>query len=305
MDHDARLHTEPIIDCNVHLWDQSDNPVFWLSDRTLLRDMIGDYDSLPDRYTLSDYSRETEAHNVRGVIWSDAGAADPLAAADWVSRQPGSPPVLAVVSLGDPASASFADLVRRCRLHPLIGSIRMRLVPDLAGHPSTGEVLDDPLVQENLGLLASSGLVATVEATSDQLGSVTRLAAQFPALKIVVDHFGWPAASDGADQAEHMNRLADLAAFGNVATRIDAIGTIFGDWTLAQIRPWLTGVTDIFGPERCMLGSDMPVEDLRSGFGPLYAAYDAIFSDSSEEQRAWLFHRTAEHWYASAAATDR
>ena len=134
---------------------------------------------------------------------------------------------------------------------------------------------------------------------------MTRLAAQFPGLKIVVDHFGWPAASDGADQAEHMNRLADLAAFGNVATRIDAIGTIFGDWTLAQIRPWLTGVTDIFGPERCMLGSDMPVEDLRSGFGPLYAAYDAIFSDSSEEQRAWLFHRTAEHWYASAAATDR
>jgi hypothetical protein len=37
-----------LIDCNVHLWDQTTNPIFWLSDRTLVREMIGDYDSLPD-----------------------------------------------------------------------------------------------------------------------------------------------------------------------------------------------------------------------------------------------------------------
>jgi len=93
----------PMIDCNVHLWDQRDNPVFWLSDRTVVRDMLGDYDSLPDSYTLSDYRRQTSGYDVRGVIWSDAGAADPLAAADWVSRQhDGVLPVIAMVTLGDP-----------------------------------------------------------------------------------------------------------------------------------------------------------------------------------------------------------
>jgi predicted TIM-barrel fold metal-dependent hydrolase len=44
----------PIIDCNVHLWDQRHDPVFWLTDRTLVRDLIGNYDSLPDVYTLGD-----------------------------------------------------------------------------------------------------------------------------------------------------------------------------------------------------------------------------------------------------------
>jgi predicted TIM-barrel fold metal-dependent hydrolase len=304
MEQNVRPDIGPIIDCNVHLWDQGVNPVFWLSDRTLLQDMLGDYGSLPDRYTLSDYCRDTQGYDVRGVIWSDAGAADPLAAADWVSRQEGSAPILAVVTLGDPASASFADLVGRSALHPLIRSIRIRLVPDLSELRTGTEILDDQLVQENLGLLASSGLVATVEATSDQLGSVARLAAQFPTLRIIVDHFGWPAVNHGADHDEHMHRLAKLAAFGNVATRIDAIGTIFGDWTPTQIRPWLIGVTDIFGPQRCMLGSDMPIEDLRSGFGSLYAAYDAIFSSCSDEERAWLFHRAAVHWYADAPVTS-
>jgi predicted TIM-barrel fold metal-dependent hydrolase len=77
----------PIVDCNVHLRDQRDNPVFWLSDRTLVRDMIGDYSSLPDRYILADYRRETAGHDVRGVVWSDAGAADPLAAAGNVATR--------------------------------------------------------------------------------------------------------------------------------------------------------------------------------------------------------------------------
>jgi predicted TIM-barrel fold metal-dependent hydrolase len=289
-----------IIDCNVHSWDQRDNPVFWLSDRTLVRDMLGDYDSLPDRYTLSDYRRETAGYDVRGVIWSDAGAADPLAAADWVSRQQdGAPPVIAMVTLGDPTSAGFAGLIGRCQQRPIIRSIRMRLVPELSARAVGGDLLDDRLVRDNLALLASSGMVATVEATSSQLSVVTRMAAQFPALRIVIDHFGWPQAGPGGgDLAGHMRGLGPLAAAGNVATRIDAIGTIFGDWTLPQIRPWLLEVTGIFGPQRCMLGSDLPIENLRSGFGRLYAAYDAIFSAFSDDERAMLFHRTAEHWYA-------
>jgi predicted TIM-barrel fold metal-dependent hydrolase len=300
MAQETRPGTGPIVDCNVHLWDQSDNPVFWLSDRTLVRDMLGDYDSLPDRYTLSEYRRETAGYDVRGVIWSDAGAADPLAAADWVSRQQdGAPPVIAMVALGDPTSAGFAGLIDRCQQRAVIRSIRMRLVPELSARAVGGNLLDDRLVRDNLALLASSGLVATVEATSSQLSLVTRMAAQFPALRIVIDHFGWPQAGPGGgDLAGHMRGLAPLAAAGNVATRIDAIGTIFGDWTLPQIRPWLLEVAGIFGPQRCMLGSDLPIENLRSGFGRLYAAYDAIFSAFSDDERAMLFHRTAERWYA-------
>lgn len=42
--------------------------------------MLGNYDSLPDTYTLADYATDTSGHNVSGVAWSDAGAADPIRA---------------------------------------------------------------------------------------------------------------------------------------------------------------------------------------------------------------------------------
>lgn len=83
----------------------------------------------------------------------------------------------------------------------------------------------------------------------------------------------------------------------NVATRIDAIGTIFGAWDTDTLRPWLQSVVEAFGADRCMLGSDLPIETLRSSFGDLYAAYDVIFDSYPEDDRRLLFSDTARRLY--------
>jgi predicted TIM-barrel fold metal-dependent hydrolase len=292
----------PLVDCNVHLWDQASNPVFWLTDRTLVRDMIGNYDSLPGSYTLADYVREVAGHDVRGIVWSDAGADDPIAAAAWVQRQceeldlPG-----ALVTLGDPADEGFAELVERFRALPLASSVRVRLVPALAQGAADRTLLDDERAMANLELLAKHELVATLEATGEQLDVVVDLAQALPALRIVVDHFGWPENPNEDELDTHRERLSAIAATSNTATRIDAIGTIFGDWTTDRVRPWLRAATDTFGPERCMLGSDLPIERLRSGFGRLYDAYRDIFCDLTDGARDALFAGTAKRWYRVGA----
>jgi predicted TIM-barrel fold metal-dependent hydrolase len=291
----------PIVDCNVHLWDQRHNPVFWLADRTLVRDLIGNYDSLPDVYTLGDYARETAGFDVRGIVWSDAGAADPVAAAEWVWRQHEERAlVTAIVSLGDPAAGGFGDLVDRlCRI-PLVRSVRVRLAAGLVrGAQDESTLLDQAAVMEHFAVMARHDLVATIEVTSDQLGMVARLADALPHLRIVVDHFGWPTQLGDAGRRNHLDRLAELAAKPNVATRIDAIGTIFGEWTAEQVRPWLLAIVALFGPDRCMLGSDLPIERLRSGFEPLYRAYDEIFAERTPRDREMLLRDTAKRWYGS------
>src|SRR4051794_25802877 len=126
----------PVVDSNVHLWDQGRNPVFWLTDRTMVRDMLGNYDSLPDTYALSDYDDATSRFDVRGVVWSDAGAADPVAAADWVAAHNTAGQVIGLVALGDPTTAGFEPLVLALRANSLVTSVRVRLVPALRTGPS-------------------------------------------------------------------------------------------------------------------------------------------------------------------------
>ena len=295
-------HVAPLVDCNVHLWDHSANPIFWLTDRTLVRDMLGNYDSLPDTYTLADYVREVAGHDVRGIVWSDAGADDPIGAAAWVQRQcdeldvPG-----ALMTLGDPADQGFAELVERFRALPLARSVRVRLVPALAQRAAERTLLDDDGAMANLELLAEHELVATLEAMGDQLDVVADLARALPALRIVVDHFGWPENPNQEELGPHRERLSAIAAASNTAMRIDAIGTVFGDWTTDRVRPWLRATTDTFGPDRCMLGSDMPIERLRSGFGRLYDACREIFSDLTDGARDAFFGATAKRWYRVGA----
>ena len=292
----------PLVDCNVHLWDQAANPIFWLTDRTLVRDMLGNYESLPDTYTLADYGREIAGHDVRAIVWSDAGAGDPIAAAAWVQRQceeldvPG-----ALVTLGDPADQGFAELVERFRCLRFARSVRVRLVPALAQGAAGRTLLDDEGAMANLELLAKHELVATLEATGEQLDVVADIARALPALRIVVDHFGWPQNPSEGELPRHRERLSAVAAASNTATRIDAIGTIFGDWTTDRVRPWLRAAADTFGPERCMLGSDMPIERLRSGFGRLYDAYRDIFVDLTDSAHDALFGGTATRWYRVGA----
>ncbi len=292
----------PLIDCNVHLWDQNTNQVFWLTDRTLVRDMLGNYDSLPDTYTLADYRREIAGHDVGGIVWSDAGADDPIAAAAWVQRQCDEMEVpAALVTLGDPADEGFAALVERFRALPLARSVRVRLVAALAQGAGDRTMLDDDRAMANLELLAKHELAVTLEATGEQLEVVAQLASALPTLRIVLDHFGWPENPSDEELPRHRERLAAIAAASNTATRIDAIGTIFGDWTTDRVRPWLRAATGTFGPDRCMLGSDMPIERLRSGFGRLYDAYRDIFSDLSDDARDALFGATAKRWYRIGA----
>jgi predicted TIM-barrel fold metal-dependent hydrolase len=51
-----------------------------------------------------------------------------------------------------------------------------------------------------------------------------------------------------------------------------------------------------------MLGSDLPIETLRSSFTDLYTAYDAIFDAFSDDDRRALFADTARRVYGIGAA---
>jgi predicted TIM-barrel fold metal-dependent hydrolase len=293
----AARRVGPVVDSNVHLWAQGRNPVFWLEDRTMLRDMIGDYDSLPDTFTLADYDEATSGFDVRGVIWSDAGAADPVAAAEWVASQNTAGRVIGLVALGDPTDPGFEQLVTALRANALVTSMRVRLVPAFQpGAPAAAPDAEGRLT-DALGLLADQELVATIETGPSEIGRVADLARRFPRLQVVLDHFGWPDDLSDAGRRAHLALLRRLADEPNVTTRIDAIGTIFGAWDTDTLRPWLQGVVEAFGAERCMLGSDLPIETLRSNFGDLYTAYDTIFASCSETDRRLLFGDTAWRLY--------
>ena len=62
-------------------------------------------------------------------------------------------------------------------------------------------------------------------------------------------------------------------------------------------RPWVSHVLEVFGPDRCMVGSNFPVDGLHGTLDQLWSTYAAVAADLDEAARDQLFAGTAERVY--------
>ena len=91
--------------------------------------------------------------------------------------------------------------------------------------------------------------------------------------------------------------MATLAEAPNVACKISGLGMTDHSWTTESIRPWVLACIEVFGVERCMFGSNWPVDSLYSSYRTMLDAYREITADFSAEERAALFQTNAERYY--------
>ena len=91
-----------------------------------------------------------------------------------------------------------------------------------------------------------------------------------------------------------MQRLAGLP---NVVSKLSGLGTFLHRNDAAHIADVVRDTLSIFGPNRCMFGSNFPIEKLWTGYGDLIAAYRAALTHLSPQDRAAVFHDTAARVY--------
>ncbi len=73
---------------------------------------------------------------------------------------------------------------------------------------------------------------------------------------------------------------------------------IFGiHWTVEQIRPWILGTIELFGPDRCMFASHLSICNLACGVQQLYAAYLEVIAGFSASEKRQMLHDTAAEIY--------
>lgn len=91
--------------------------------------------------------------------------------------------------------------------------------------------------------------------------------------------------------------MKKLAAFENLAVKISGIGMFDRTWTLESLRPFVEYTIETFGSNRCMFGSNFPVDGMMSGYSRLWHAYSEITKSYSDDERAQLFAGNAERIY--------
>lgn len=127
-----------------------------------------------------------------------------------------------------------------------------------------------------------------------QLPDVARLAGAIPELRIVLDHLGKPevgtADSPREPRAEWMRDLTELARHPHAFCKISGLpAEAGGDWTAAQLEPFLDAAADAFGEQRLMWGSDWPVSVIGPAeAGDPHAPEDGAATYQPSGRSRWL-----------------
>lgn len=158
--------------------------------------------------------------------------------------------------------------------------------------------LDDPRSFPAWDLCAELGLTMCIQTGPIGLPQVTTLARRFPNVPIILDHLGRPEVTDGAPYAAAQS-LFDLAPLENIYLKLTP--RIFGDVKKekASAETFFPRVVEAFGAKRMAWGSNFPTSP--GTLPEILATAQTSLQCLSDEDRAWIFGKTAQQLYPALA----
>jgi L-fuconolactonase len=161
-----------------------------------------------------------------------------------------------------------------------------------------GEFMTAPDFQRGIGHLANLGLTYDILAFDYQLRSAVELVKAFPRQKFVLDHMGKPKASGQPDK-EWVENIRNLAKISNVWCKISGFVTETPgfSWEKEDFSDYFQVVTEAFGTNRLMFGSDWPVSLSAAKYKEVVDLVEDFFSSYSKEDKEKIFGRNATEFY--------
>ncbi len=290
------------LDAHHHLWDLSAVSYPWLEARGVRR-FFGDPTPIQRDYLVEEFRRDAEAVGVTASIHVQAGTPFGLEEARWVQSVHDGPgegrfPAAQVAHCdlaGEDVEAQLETLAELSSVRGIRQIVGRSAEEDLK--TGTGSLLDDPAFERGLRLVAARGWSFDLQLLPEQMASAARLFERNPDLRVALCHVGSPHDRSPEGLAFWRGQLSLLSANPNMVCKLSGLGMFEPGWTADSVAPIVETVVEQFGPRRCMIGSNFPVDSLTSGYAEIWQAYDRLLGDLDAEDRAWVDGRTCAEFY--------
>ena len=282
-----------VLDTHVHVWDPAVLDYAWLAGAP----------GLNHPFLPADLPHTPQ--NTRGAVFVQADCRDDqaLKEVDWVSGLRTDWPQLAgivafaPISKGDAVEQDLDQLLERS----LVRGVR-QLFQD---RDKSFMLHADTLAGAQQ--VADAGLVFDACIRSGQLAPLAEFARRVPGLAIVLDHMGKPPIASG-ELTAWRSGMQELARCGNVAVKISGAGAEADpDRALSpQALPFTRETLDLFGADRCMVGSDFPVSLTRpDAYLDWITTVEQAMAGASECERRNVAQETAVRVYRLEPAAEQ
>ncbi|WP_250517242.1 amidohydrolase family protein [Caballeronia sp. INDeC2] len=298
----------PILDAHHHFFDLSDGRYPWLTDAYNPSFFLGDYRAICRNFLPHDYRAATAGFDVIGTVHMEAERArsEQTRENDFLARLQASEglPCAAVAHVYF-TQDDCAQVLAAHAGHPLVRGVRSKPVtaPDASssvrGEPGT---MQDDKWLSGLALLARFGLSWDLRVPYWHLEEAAQVVRGIPDTTVVLNHLGLPLDRSDTGLAVWRRGMKALADCPNVHLKVSELGLKGGVWDSASNRRVVREAVDLFGYERSMFASNLPVGSLSASFAQMIADVTGALPDADETQLRALFAGTCRRVYRVNAA---
>jgi len=289
-----------IIDAHHHIWRQADLP--WLMGPMQPR-IFGPYAPVRRDYTIDEYLGDLARSGVTRSVyvqtnWAKQQFEDEAAWVQRTANERGWPH--AIVAYADISVGDVRPQLDRLTRYPLVRGVRMQLhwhenpVYRFAARP---DLCDDPVIQRNVAHLADYNFTFDLQVFAQQMAGAARLANSCPRVTFILQHAGMLEDLSPQGRAAWRAGMEQLAACPNVVSKLSGLGTFIHRNDPAHIADIVTETVALFGAERCLFGSNFPIEKLWTSYRALVDAFRAAAAPLGAQERDALFCATAIRVY--------
>lgn len=289
-----------MIDAHHHIWRQADLP--WLTGPEQPR-IFGPYAPIRRDYLMDEFRADLAGTGIERSIyvqanWPPERAADEAA---WVQRtadDTGWPH--GIVAYADMTVEDARPALDRLAATPLVRGIRQQFhwhAEPLYRFAIRPDLCEDDTVRRNVGYLAEYGWAFDLQVFAPQMEGAAGLAAACPEVTFVLQHAGMLEDRSEDGWAAWRAGMAALAECPNMVAKLSGLGTFLHRNDPAHIARIVDETLALFGPDRCLFGSNFPIEKLWTSYADLFAAYGQATAHLPDAHRRAIFNDTAARVY--------
>jgi predicted TIM-barrel fold metal-dependent hydrolase len=288
----------PIVDAHHHIWRQAALP--WLAGPMQPR-IFGPYEPIRRDYPVAEFLADLKGSGVQKTVYVQANWADPLEEADYVTRahdEAGFPNAL--VAYADLLAPDVRPALDRLARYKLLRGIRMQIhwhENPLYRFAPKPDLADDETFRKNFGRLADYGLSFELQVFAPQMEGAARLAHDFPRTTFILQHCGMPEDLSETGMAAWRTGMKRLAAEPNIVNKLSGLGTFIHRNDPDHIARIVQESVALFGPSRCLYGSNFPIEKIWTDYPPLLAAFRAALAPYPVADQEAMLSGTATRVY--------
>ncbi|BAT58603.1 amidohydrolase [Variibacter gotjawalensis] len=291
--------SEPIIDAHHHIWRQADQP--WLQGPTVPR-IFGAYDAIKRDYPVEEFLGDIKNTGVVKSVYVQTNWAVERAIeeVDWVhseAERTGWPH--AIVSFVDLQSDNAAEVMKAQSRSPLMRGVRQQLhwhENTLYRFAAKSDLMNTPAFRQNIARLEEYGWLFELQVFASQMADGAALAASFPNITFVLEHAGMPEDLSKSGRDRWLEGMKLLAQQPNVNTKFSGLGTFIRKNDAQHISEIVGQTLELFGPDRCVWGSNFPIEKLWTSYADIVSAIrNALKADEGMRRR--VLHDNAARLY--------